>query len=342
MRASIPWVALAAALALFFPVTSSASAPTIPLFNFTENGHQLDEDVDVDFDAFNLDSALSPERFTISIPKGFSVAFGQASGASLGVASVVTRVSAGGQQTEFDGQTVVMDPGAFGASSVAQACAPGTHTAAWAIVVRSQSGQSLSIPVAVDSTSAGGYQLTMCFDDERTQALEVSEVYFELKSMFRNPSTPGQYLYDGVVTPFGPDGKPSAPSAYELRAYSVLPQTLTATATYNRVTKIFSVSGVSKLNGKPRAAVTVRIYAGASSESTKLIGSTTTRDNGTYTFSKKMATASKVMYGTVDHYYHAICPDPTQPGGCVSDTTEGRATFITPVRVVAPKHKKKK
>lgn len=338
MRGSIPWVVLAAALALLLPAASSASAPTIPLFNFSENGHLLGEGVDVDFDAFNLDSALSPERFTISIPRGFGVEFGQAPGATLGAASVVARVSAGGQSSEFDGQTVVMDPSAFGASSVAQACAPGSHTAVWQLVVRSQSGQSLSIPVAVD-TGDGGYRMTMCFDDEQTQSLEVSEVYFQLKSMFRNPSAPGQYLFDGVVTPFGTDGEPNAPSAYELRAYSVLPQTLTATATYNRITKIFSVSGVSKLNGKPRADVSLQIYAGPTSDSMKAIGSTTTRDNGTYTFSRKMTTAPKLMYGEIDHYYHAICPSPTQPGGCVSDTTEGRATFITRVRVVAPKKK---
>lgn len=163
-----------------------------------------------------------------------------------------------------------------------------------------------------------------------------------MHGMFRNPTAPGQYLFDGVVLPFGTDGKPNPPSAYELRAYSVLPQTLTATATYNKVTKILSVSGVSRLNGKPRAGVSVRILMGPTSDGKNMtqIGAATTSDSGAYTFSKKPKTAPKIAVGSIDHYYHAICPNPTQPGGCVSDTTDGRDTFVTPVRVVSPKKRK--
>lgn len=342
VRALIPFVALAAALALLVPGSSSAASPTVPLFNFGENGHALGEPVDVDFDAFNLDATLSPERFTISIPQSFGAALGRAVGAQLGVASVITTPAGGGAQTEFDGQTLVMDAGVFAADPAAEACSPGSHTAVWQLAVSSHGGQSLSIPIAVDS-SPGGYELTMCFDNEQTQSLKVSEVYFQLKGMFRNPTAPGQYLVDGVVTPFGTDGKPSAPSAYEVRAYAVLPQTLTATATYNRVTKIFSVSGVSKLNGKPRSDVAVHIYTGPNADGTHmtLIGSANTAASGAYTFSKKLSTAPKFMVGEVDHYYRSICPNATQPGGCVSDTTDGRETFITPVHVVTPPHKKK-
>lgn len=342
VRALIPCVALAAALALASPASSSAASPTIPLFEFHENAHLLGDSADISFDAFNLDSALSPERFAFSFPQAFGVAFGQAPGMNLGTAAVVTRISAGGPTTEFDGQVVVMDPVAFATSPVAQACASGSHTAVWQLAVRSQGGQSLSIPVAIDS-NATGYEFAMCFDDERAQGMQVSEVYIELNDFVRNPITPGQYLFDGVVTPFGTDGKPNAPSTYEIRAYSVLPQTLTATATYNRVTKIFTVSGVSKLNGKPRDDVSVNIYAGASQDTStmKSLGTATTRANGSYTLSKKVATAPKFMVGTIDHYYHSICPNPTQPGGCVSDTTDGRDTFVTPVHVVAPKKKKK-
>lgn len=35
------------------------------------------------------------------------------------------------------------------------------------------------------------------------------------------------------------------------------------------------------------------------------------------------------MLGVVDHYYRVICTGTSQPGGCVSWTTDGRDTYVT-------------
>jgi len=302
------------------------------MMDFGEDAHLLGDQTDVYFDAFNLDAVLSPERLTISTANGFSVILPQTPGTKIGNASIWTVPTAGGQQTEYDGSVVVVDATTFTASASAQACAPGTHTGMWQMQLSSSSAGPLTVAVAVDWTGSA-YKMTMCFDDQHAQSVKVSEIYFAMDNMFKNPTVAGRYLFDGVVTPFGSDGNASPTTAYELQAYALLPQILTATATYNRTTKIFTVSGVSIADGKPRVGVNVHVYAGRSESTTKLIGAVLTGPGGKYRFTKKLPIAPVVTYGHIDHYYHQFCSGTSQPGGCVTDTTDGRSTFLTRVKI---------
>ena len=324
--------ALLLAVALTVPGASVAATPSVPFFNVGSNEHLLGETGDLYFDAYNLDFAPSAERMTISIPHAFQADLTDTPGSDLGRAYLGTVTSARGTQTSYNGQLVVLDASAYSNDPSGQACDPNVHTAAWEIEVKSDAGVSLDVPVAVDWMGSN-YQLTMCFESVHAQGLEISEVDFHIANVFRNPLMAGNYLFDGVVTPFAADGTPNAVTAYEFQGYEDLPQVLTANPTYDPATKIFVVSGVSRLNGKPRAGVNVHIWAGQTriNATMKEIGVTVTGPSGAYTFKKKLVPAPKYMVGVIDHYYHVICSGTSQPGGCVSWTTDGRDTYVTRV-----------
>lgn len=329
MRAAF-LAALLLALALTVPGASVAATPRVPIFDVGSNEHLLGESGYLYFDAYNLDYAPSAERMTISIPHEFGAVLTDTPGTNLGQAYMGTVTTAQGTQTSYNGQLVVRDASAYSNDPSGEACDPNVHTAVWEIDVKSDAGVTLAVPVAVDWMGSA-YQLTMCFDSVHAQGLEVSEVDFHMTDVFRNPYAAGNYLFDAVVTPFAADETPSPATAYEVQGYEDLPQVLTAHATYDPAKKTFAVSGVSRINGKPRVGVNVNIWVGQTPTNMKDIGVAVTGSSGSYTFKKKLTAAPKWMLGVVDHYYHVICAGTTQPGGCVSWTTDGRATYVTMV-----------
>ncbi len=322
--------ALLLAVALTVPGASVAATPSVPFFNVGGNEHLLGGSGDLYFDAYNLDFAPSAERMTISIPHAFQAVLTDTPGTDLGRAYMGTVTTAQGTQTSYNGQLVVLDASAYSNDPSGQACDPNVHTAVWEIEVKSDAGVSLDVPVAVDWMGSN-YQLTMCFDSVHAQGIEVSEVDFHMANVFQNPLTAGNYLFDAVVTPFAADGTPNTATAYEFQGYEDLPQVLTAHPTYDPATKTFVVSGVSRINGKPRVGVNVHIWVGRTSitATMKDIGVAVTGSNGSYSFKKKLTAAPKWMLGEVDHYYRIICTGKSQPGGCVSWTTDGRDTYVT-------------
>ena len=339
MRAAV-LCGLLLAVALALPGASVAATPRVPLFNVGNNEHLLAENGNLYFDAYDLDSAASAERMTISIPHAYNAILTDTPGTVLGTAYIGTVTTPGGTQTAHLGQLVVVDASTYSNDPTEQACDPNVHTAVWDIRVRSDAGVSLDVPVAVDWTGTS-YMVTTCFDSLHAQGLELSEVYFHMDGIFRNPVNSGKYLFDAVVTPFAADGTPSTATAYELQGYEDLPQILTAKPAYDPRTKVFTVTGVSSLNGVPRSGVEIDIWVGQTSDglTMKQVGSAITGLNGSYSFKKKLTLAPKYMIGELGHYFHVICSGSTEPGGCVSWTVDGRDTYIT--AVATTRHKKR-
>jgi hypothetical protein len=268
------------------------------------------------FEFDGLDSAGEAERVTTVIPSGYGVNLAHAVGTKLGGASLITHANAW-----FDGALVEMDPAAYASNPSAESCDPGTHVAVWVMNV-SKGGTTLAIPIAVDQV-ASGYRLTICFDNEHAQALAVSGISFYVKDWFTNPTSPGRYMFDAIVTPFAADGSPSASSAYELRAYEPLPRALTTAPTYNPRTKVFAVSGVLTIQGKLAAGVPVAIFNAGVKAGPVFVGSATTGTGGKYTFKKRLARAPKYEYSLAAPYVSASCPAPSPaPAGCVSLSTD--------------------
>lgn len=321
--------------ALVLAGAARPAPPIIPMFNVGENEHLLYESGLLYFDAFNLDATGAVERLTITTPRAYGVELSDPPGTNLGTAYISTVTTPRGATTAYNGSLAVLDQGAYAADPAAQACAPGEHTALWQASVKSDAGASIQVPIAIDQIDTG-YRLTMCFDAEHATGLDISEVDIEADNVFRNPATAGKYLFDAIATPFAADGTPSTGTAFELQGFEYMPQTLTAKTTYNTKTKVFTVSGVSKLDGNPRVGVNVHVWAGKSAVTSSMreIGTTVTGAGGVYHLTKKLSWAPKWMYGHIDHYYHSICDGSAAPAGCVSSTTDGRSTYVTHVVAV--------
>jgi hypothetical protein len=239
----------------------------------------------------------------------------------------------------FTGQLVEMDPAAYAASQSAQACDAGSHTAVWEMNVKSTSGTSLAVPIAIDQV-ASGHQLTMCFDDERAQNLTVAGVDFYRNDGLTSPVRLGRYVLDAIVTPFAADGSPDPSSAYELRAYEILPRALSAASTYNPATHVLTVTGVLTYQRKPSSRVPIDVSAGTSRAGLlPTVGYTRTAAGGKYTFRKKLARAPRYAYAEVDDYEYSSCPGSSPaPAGCLSYSLDGVLSATIRVRVRAARH----
>ena len=325
---------------LCFPASSSADLyDDTPLLNVGGDSHLLGQAVDLEVDLDHLDQAGDTERLVVTVPSGYAVNLVHPVGADIGSAAVETVPTGGGNPRLFLGTLVAMDPAAYAASASAQACSPGAHAALWQMQMSSGT-TTLSIPIAVDPSS-GAYTLAMCFDDEHAQNLEIATVFFDADLVFGNPSAAGRYVFSALVTPFASDGTASTAAAFELHAVEDLPQTLSAVARYNQSTKAFTVRGTLRANGAARAGINVHVYAGRTHDP-KEVGVAVTQSNGSYVFTKRLATAPTYAVGSVNHYWRVGCVGAsTAPAGCASQTIDGTSSPLIKVPVIrAPKKKR--
>jgi hypothetical protein len=303
----------------------TAANPGFPvLYVITDNSY-LSGSVNPDIDAESLDIAGETERMTIIVPSGYAVNLAHASGFTIGLAYLSTvAIGGGGKETIFQGPLVAMARTAYASNPSAQACLPGTPTAAWEMRVRA-GAHLLDIPIAIGRSSAGT-EFTLCFDDEHALGLEVSTVQFFPKLSFATPSVGGKYLFDAVVTPFAPDGTADASGAYELRAYEDLPASLTATATYSRSARTLTVRGTLKVAGKTPggASIKVRALSSINAATSTLLGQTLTNARGGYVFNKRLAAPPKYLFSETTPTGYAACSGTSpQPAGCASYSVDG-------------------
>ncbi len=316
---------IASGCVLIAPAASArVSAPSWPAFYTQSDASGLGGSVDINFIAEELDTAGDTERLVLSVPAGYGADLARAAGQGVGTGQLVTVPAAGGAQTTFKGKIVEISSTAYGGDAGAQACAPGTHAAYWALQGRSASAGSVQVPIAVDR-SGGGYELTMCFDTEHGRNLQISAIELFALGVFRTPTTPAKYLFDATVTPFAADGTPSTGTAYEMRAYEVLPESLTATATFHRSTHTLNVTGTMRVQGKPRRGATVDVLGAQNANSFgKQVGSSTTRANGTYSLARRVAQPPPFVWTQVQATAYQACNGTSPaPGGCASYSIDG-------------------
>jgi hypothetical protein len=335
------------ALLALVGVPSASAYAYYPLLRIQADYHLLGGADDLTFNLEYLSSAGQAEKVTIQTPAGFNASLVQAVGTNLGRAVLGalpagTNISAAptAAVTRYTGSVMVMDPSAYASDPTAQACAPGVHTAVWSLTLLSVTGahpgQKLVVPVAVDA-SQGGYRLTMCFDALQAMGDEVEYVDLTPEQVFRNPGKHGTYLFDGVVTPFQAADSSTAPSSYELRAYEVLPQLLTATTNYAQQAQLLTVTGKLQADGRARKNTWIHVYAANSDQALNWadLGTAVTGSDGSYSFTTRLTKLRyHFVYTSVDPSGGATCPGTSaQPAGCASTSSDGRSSLIAKIAV---------
>ncbi len=325
---------LAAIVALALAAAPAPADSLFPILEIGGDSHLLRTENDLTVDLYNLDAGGDTEGIALETPAGFGASIVHAVGTRIGDAEVGVVTGSGGKITDYQGSLLVLDPAAYAADANAQACDPGPHAATWSLSVSNVAHGLLTIPIAVDR-AGGGYRLTMCLAAVHALSREVSEVYFETNGIFRNPGTPGSYLFDASVTPYGPGGTADTGAAYEVRGYELLPQLLSLVPVFHAPTKTLVATGKLVANGKPRVGINVHVYAARSADAVNWadLGVAVTGKDGSYTFSKKFGSFRYVyLYAHVNHYSWPTCGKGSGlPGGCASYSYDGRSSYVEKV-----------
>ena len=327
---------LAVAYTTFAAGPDASAAPAraadnlYPLLSVRADNHLLGGLDDLSFEASYLSAAGNTESVTITTPGGFGASVIQAAGTKLGTAGVGVVTAAGGSITRYLGSLLVMDPAAYAADPNAQACDPGTHTAVWSLVTGIVASGIITIPIAVDARGSG-YRLTICLGAVQALGRQTEYVYFQPSGIFRNPARHGNYMFDGTVTPFASASSAANPaSAYEFRAYEVLPQELGIAPTYNPDTRTLAVAGLLSADTLPHPASRVELYGAASSDAIQWhdLGGTVTNKDGSFQFTKKQSRLEyPYVYAEVGGTNSPACPGSSAaPGGCASESFDWRTS----------------
>ena len=309
--------------------TSRAEA-IFPVFDVGGDDHSLGQENDLFFDFYDMDAAPKAAEITIVTPPGYVLSLVHRAGYVFGDAEVDTNHGI------YRGEFEVAGPAEFNADPATAGCADGTHAATWWLVLNGSHGE-LSIPVAVDPKGKGDL-FTLCLGSLQKLHLTMSEIYFNTRDVFRNPSKQGNYRFSAIVTPAGADGTPDPTRRYELRGFQPLPETATPTASYDPARKLLTVTGMLVAAGRGRVGINVHIYAGSSTDYEKLIevGYAATTAGGAYSFTRKLSKAPLFAYAYVEHYRYAICSGASSaPAGCASQSTDGLATNTVKVTTTA-------
>lgn len=281
---------------------------------------------------------------TLYVPRGFKAPLSQPFGKTIGYATALeTAGDLGDSALPLEGHVEVADPSTFVAPP-ANTCAVGQHRAVWMLAL-SGGGQELRIPMYVDpargaAPSFAAYQIQFCLPPpdvppgtpgRAPQGAQVEVLFFSVNSVFRNPLTPGQYVFSGVFTPFVTGtALANTAGAVESRSVHRLPGRLSLSAT--RVTRAKTVDGrnVKTYFARLSGALT-EDRKGVSGNVVRLVGAgtVTTRAGGKFT---KLVPIKRTTYFTAaarvgqlgnDRDFTSVgCAKPPSiaPAGCVRAT----------------------
>jgi hypothetical protein len=317
-RRAVACAAIAAVAVLTVaPAFGDDSFPELDLSSYDQ---YLGEQTVIAFDLLLLQGSASANSIAITEPAGYGTTLAQPIGKQIGDAEIDAAPLAGGKVERYPGTLVTTEPTA---DALATACAPGSHAATWHLALNSLA--SVVVPIVVDRLPGGNYRMTACLDTLRVAGLKPVEVYFTVRTVFRNPTRKGVYRWSAIVTPTSAAGTPDPGTAFEMRADEPLPETLDSTASYDKKSRTLTIKGTLRGAGAPRVGIRVHLLAGATPNADKMkeIGIAQTSKSGAYVFTKRLA-PPRYVYAYVYAYRAAGCDQgSTAPAGCVSESTDG-------------------
>jgi hypothetical protein len=324
-------VVLVAVLAI--PLASASGlADTVPskLYVYTVDQRPgVSTEVDLILELSPVDR--TPGTIVFTAPAGYSATISQVAGERIGDAIVqLVPTSGGGSKTTLRGTTEVADPAAFAADPISQSCAPGPHTAVWALTF----GASGSLPLAVDALPTGGsYRFTLCANALQRPGLSPSYLEIDLDEVLENPTPPATYWWRALITPIDASGQPTPSQAYELQGGAPIPETLLIQASWNKKTHRLDVKGTVFAGTGRRASVQIQLHAGSEPDASFMseVGVATTDALGAYHWTAKRAKKPGYMYANFGFYWGAGCPLLSPVYRCESSTLDGTASHIVKV-----------
>jgi hypothetical protein len=259
------------------------------------------------------------ESVAITVPEGFTASLRSPVGTRLGEASLVA-IPHPGATVSYSGQLVVTSAPSLAAARRRAGCAEAPHVASWRLVLAAKGGASLDVPIGV-ARIAAGTRLDLCLAGLAAAGLKPSSVFFQTNRTFRNPADTSTYRFAAEVT-----GAGSAES-YAMVADDPVPQQLFVEAGHLS-SGALTVKGALRGGGYPRRGVTVKVYGGVGTDSSKwrFLGAARTRADGSYHLVRS-AKGVRYIYAFVGSSLAQRCDgSPAPPARCLSSSVTGIAS----------------
>ena len=292
---------------------------------------------DVDLSSASGSAPGVAARVDLTIPSGYQLDLTGEVGATVG--DVLAAVTSGnGSGFAFvNASILVEDPAVYAADPVAQACAPGSHTAVW-LATAQVLGNPIQLPMSVDQVDVAGaapsYVVHWCPFVAPSAAYANGLALFDFGlglPLTAVPSGAGTFTWSALVTPAS-SWAPDPSGAFELRALVPVPNELTAHVRYDAKAHSAMLTGKLTAGGKPRGGVNV--YVRADGESSNLAPAATTDATGSFSARKLVAKTTTYLVGVADQ--NGPCTDPsTAPAGCKSQSLPAPASVQ--LTVVVPR-----
>jgi len=269
------------------------------------------------------------------VPLGYSGVLNQAVGTKLGTVAAHVQATAISQDAilPINGDVIAAsNADAAVAAASLQCTSTGVHSAFWVLALEA-SGQKLSVPVFIDTTAGpeaafAQFKLQVCLPPPAAATLgaKLLDAALTLSNVFTAPSSPGNYVWPAIFTPYASAAGPVNPvGTVQSRAVVRLPA---------RITLKGKITSKKKRTASFTGAVTENSAAVAGARVQLLLGTTvgftaTTKANGSYAFSLK----KKGKKGTTTFRARVTVPArsitaagcaltvpnlPAAPAGCVS------------------------
>jgi hypothetical protein len=335
----------AATASLALAGTATAKTPQLLVSGATATGASAETTVDVKGDKGNAASAA----VSIFVPIRYSANLSQPAGTQIGTVVASAQVLEISPDAVIDVTgTILVGDKSSPALQVAAARCTGTaaHAAIWLLHLVA-SGQTVDVPVFVDSTTGAeaafsSAKFVLCLPQPYAKALpnyspngiKIVEAKAVLSAgVLTNPTSAGSFVWRTLVTPWAVNGTaPNLAGTTESQAIVTIPSSLSLKAkvrTIRRkrhgrttVTNSVLLSGRLLENLQGVAGANVAFFAGS-----KSAGSTTTLASGAFAKTNGLRTKTSFRATATVPARETACVSPlpvtAAPGGCVSAMVAG-------------------
>jgi hypothetical protein len=334
MHRALRLVALVGASTFALAFAGSALAAYTPKFTVSHNpANSSSATTTITIEQTQAEDATA--KVTFYAPLGYSGVLNQAAGTKLGTVAAHVQATAISQDAilPINGDVIVASNADATVAAASTACTgTTTHSAFWVLALEA-SGQKLSVPVFIDTTTGGeatfaSFKLQVCLPPPAaaTFGAKLLDAALTLTNVFNAPVSPGEYVWPAFFTPYASAAGPVNPAGtVQSRAVVRLPGQITLKGKItSKKKRTAGFTGSVTENRTAIAGARVQLLLG-----TKVGFTTTTKANGSYAFSlkkkgKKSATTFRARVTvsarsiTAEGCAVAITNLPAAPAGCVS------------------------
>jgi len=271
---------------------------------------------------------------------GYNATLTQAPGTKIGTVDATAFSRDNNLTLPLSGDVLTADPNAAASTSGSAQCTGLPKSQAVWIMNLGVAGQTLQIPIYVNSTNGapdqalGGFRLSICLPPPDVpqgtpgrafQGAQLLDAVLTLTGVFTTPTGGGLIKWEGLYTPYNPGvGTPNRAGTFEARGFVPLPIIVGNQVKYkNKKLRTYALGGKVTEGGAPVAGITLSVFRGPSAGALKRVGSVKTNANGVYALAGRITGPRRTTFfrvsGSVgERDYAAGCANPAAPGGCVS------------------------